>query len=149
MMSITLAGLKSAGRSPALPSLLVTPGGNILLQRWLRVLPGKRLVAAGERDGQAVVVKLFVSPAAQRHAQRELDGLLALQTAAIDTPAILDSGEFEGGGRYICTRYLEGSESLHVLWERADGPVSGDTAATELLGKAGYARPCVTAVSFR
>jgi tRNA A-37 threonylcarbamoyl transferase component Bud32 len=136
MMSITLAGLKSAGRSPALPSLLATPEGNILLQRWLRVLPGKRLVAAGERDGEAVVVKLFVSPAAQRHAQRELDGLLALQTAAIDTPAILDSGEFEGGGRYICTRYLEGSESLQVLWERADGPVSGDTAATELLGKA-------------
>ncbi len=136
MISLTLASLRSGGRSPALPATLTLVEGDILLQRWLRVLPGKRLVAAGERDGQAVVVKLFVSPAAQRHAQRELDGLLALQTAAIDTPAILDSGGFEGGGRYICTRYLEGSESLHVLWERSDGPASGDTAATELLGKA-------------
>lgn len=136
MMPITLAGLKSGGRTPPLPGTLATPAGDILLQRWLRVLPGKRLVAAGERDGQAVVVKLFVAPAAHRHAQRELDGLLALQAAAIDTPAILDSGEFESVGHYICTRYLEGSESLQALWEGSDELVAGDIPATELLGKA-------------
>lgn len=136
MIPTTLAQLSAGGRSPLLPVSLATPAGTLSLQRWLRVLPGKRLVAAGELDGLAVVAKLFVSRSASRHAQRELDGLLALQTAGIATPAIVASGELEPGGRFICTDYLQGSNTLQQLWEELDDQPAGSAPAVDLLSQA-------------
>lgn len=136
MMTVTLAALAAGGRAPLLPALLPTPAGEISLQDWLRVLPGKRLVAAGELNGKAVVVKLFVSRAANRHAQRELDGLLALKDAGIPTPAIVAHGELGADGRFICTDYLHGSISLQQRWDAFDQPPAGSAAAVEVLGQA-------------
>lgn len=136
MMPVTLAALAAGGRSPLLPGLLTTPAGELSLQRWLRVLPGKRLVAAGELNGQTVVAKLFIARAASRHAQRELDGLLALKAADIATPAIVASGDLERDGWFICTEYLQGSSSLQQLWDARDDYPAGSAPAVEVLGQA-------------
>ncbi|MFO7704713.1 MAG: lipopolysaccharide kinase InaA family protein [Halopseudomonas sp.] len=136
MMPVTLAALTAGGRTPRLPGLLTTPAGELSLQRWLRVLPGKRLVAAGELNGRAVVVKLFIARAANRHAQRELDGLLALKAAGIATPAIIADGELEVDGRFICTNYLQGSSSLQQIWDELDDQPTGSAPALDLLGQA-------------
>lgn len=136
MIPVTLAALAAGGRTPPLPGLLTTPAGAIALQRWLRVLPGKRLVAVGELNGQAVVVKLFTARAADRHAQRELDGLLALKAAGIATPAIVAHGDLEPDGRFICTEYLQGSSSLQQLWDVSDDRPIGSAPAVDLLGQA-------------
>ncbi|WP_084671920.1 lipopolysaccharide kinase InaA family protein [Halopseudomonas pelagia] len=136
MMPTTLAALAAGGRAPVLPALLATPAGEISLQHWLRVLPGKRLVAAGELNGRAVVVKLFISRSASRHAQRELDGLLALKEAGIATPDIVASGELELGSRFICTDYLQGSNNLQQIWDEMDDRPAGSASALDFLGQA-------------
>ena len=43
------AGLRDAGRTPETPfCLALADGSEVLLQRLLRVLPGKRIVAEGQ-----------------------------------------------------------------------------------------------------
>lgn len=136
MTPVTLAALVAGGRLPLLPGLLPTSAGELVLQRWLRVLPGKRLVAAGELNGQAVVAKLFIARAASRHAQRELDGLLALKDAGIPTPVIVAHGALDADSRFICTEYLQGSISLQQRWDEFNDRPAGSAAAVDVLGQA-------------
>ncbi len=89
----TTARLREAGRTPPVDiSLPLAAGQPLLIQQWLRILPGKRLVGRGEWNGRQVLAKLFIATGAERHWQRESVGIQALQRAGITTPALLDSG---------------------------------------------------------
>lgn len=65
----------------------------------LRNLPGKRLVCAGIwHRRQPVVAKIFIDPSgAERHFQRELRGINALEDAKIPTPKLLFRGTLGDG----------------------------------------------------
>ena len=133
-MSSSTARLRDAGRTPPVDlSLPLAAGKPLLIRQWLRILPGKRLVGRGEWNGQQVLAKLFIATGAERHWQRESVGILALQRAGITTPALLDSGELPGGGRYLLTEYLPGAQSLQQLWERLPDRSPGSPEAVAIL----------------
>lgn len=137
-----IQALRQSGREPPAPLLIATPSGELIINSWLRVLPRQRLVGAGELAGRPVLVKLFVSPRAKRHWQRELDGLAFLQHAQIRTPKVVTSGALDGEGFFLCTDYLAGARTLHQEWEGLPGdhadprPAPGNPAAMALLGRA-------------
>jgi tRNA A-37 threonylcarbamoyl transferase component Bud32 len=103
------ASLRGAGREPPAPCELAFEGGGVLaVERWLRVLPGKRLTGAGRWNGQAVLAKLFIAArGAERHWRRECQGAERLQVAGLPTPALLAAGRLAGGGHYVLYAYLE------------------------------------------
>lgn len=122
------ASLRAAGRHPVTPLSLQLDGEPLIIQQWLRILPGKRLVGQGEWRGQQVLAKLFIATGAERHWQRESTGIYALQRAGLATPELLASGELAGGGYYLLTAFLTGSQSLQQYWDRLPdtGPGSPD-----------------------
>ncbi|WP_221627331.1 lipopolysaccharide kinase InaA family protein [Halopseudomonas xiamenensis] len=130
----TTARLREAGRTPPVDiSLPLAAGQPLLIQQWLRILPGKRLVGRGEWNGRQVLAKLFIATGAERHWQRESVGIQALQRAGITTPALLDSGELPGGGCYLLTEYLPGAQSLQQHWEQLADRSPGNAEALAIL----------------
>ena len=62
----------------------------LVCNQILRMIPGKRLVCAGEWDEKPVAVKIFLSSVrARQHSDREITGINALKNAGIKTPALL------------------------------------------------------------
>ena len=135
-MSQLTARLRQYGRTPPEPMTLPLAEGELRIQRWLRVLPGKRLVGHGELNGQAVLAKLFIASGAERHWQRESVGIQVLQRAALSTPDLLASGDLSGGGRYLLTEYLTDARSLQQLWDELADQHPGSAAAEAILHQA-------------
>ena len=81
----------------------------------LRHLPGKRLVCRGVwHQRQPVVAKIFlVASGAERHYQRELQGIEALRSANIPTPAILFKGTLaDGKAPLLLFQDMQGYQNL-------------------------------------
>jgi len=122
-MSITLAGLKSAGRTPALPKLIgLHLKGNHSCCTLVARTSGKRLarrLVAGMAGGS--LVKAVCIACAPASCPARADGLLALQTSrhSIPPPLFLDSGEF---GRwwplYFCIVILKAQRPARLVGER-------------------------------
>ena len=89
--------LRSSGRNIELPFHLLMKTNDftseLVCTQILRIIPGKRLVCAGEWDKKPVVVKIFLSSrGAGRRCVREIKGVNALKNAGIKTPALLFQG---------------------------------------------------------
>ncbi|SDS26749.1 Lipopolysaccharide kinase (Kdo/WaaP) family protein [Halopseudomonas sabulinigri] len=135
-MTLT-AQLQEAGRAPALPMRIpLSGGGSVTVDQWLRVLPGKRLVARAMQDDTPVLLKLFIGAGADRHCARERLGLSALAQQGVATPKLLAEGEVEGSGRYLITEFLSAAQTLQQAWEALPGREPGQAEAMGLLGKA-------------
>ncbi|MEJ6656654.1 MAG: lipopolysaccharide kinase InaA family protein, partial [Pseudomonas sp.] len=132
----TTARLRDAGRHPPAPLSVQLDGEPLSIQQWLRVLPGKRLVGQGDWQDQQVLAKLFVATGAERHWQRESTGIQALQRAGLPTPDLLSSGDLPGGGYYLLTRFLAGSQSLQQCWDQLADKGVDSPAATAILEEA-------------
>ncbi|SDS67055.1 Lipopolysaccharide kinase (Kdo/WaaP) family protein [Halopseudomonas litoralis] len=132
----TTARLRDAGRHPPAPLSVQLDGEPLTIQQWLRVLPGKRLVGQGEWQDQRVLAKLFIATGAERHWQRESAGIQALQRAGQPTPDLLASGDLPGGGYYLLTEFLAGSQSLQQCWDQLADTGLGSPAATAILEEA-------------
>ncbi|SEK50209.1 Lipopolysaccharide kinase (Kdo/WaaP) family protein [Atopomonas hussainii] len=113
---MSLALLRKAGRNPALPMSVPLADQSVLLEQWLRVLPGKRYVARAQWQGQTVLAKLLVGDKAARDAQQERDGFAALQQAGVATPELLTSGQNEHGA-WLLYRFIEQGQSLGTRWQ--------------------------------
>lgn len=109
----TAASLRAAGREPPLPAALaLTEGGTLTIERWLRVLPGKRLTGIGRWHGQTVLAKLFIAARGdERHWQRECQGAERLRATGLPTPALLASGSLCDGGHFLLYAYLDNAHS--------------------------------------
>ncbi|HMM55426.1 MAG TPA: lipopolysaccharide kinase InaA family protein [Candidatus Desulfobacillus sp.] len=107
------AALRAAGRHAPTPGLLALDNGSELaVERWLRVLPGKRLTGAGRWSGQVVLAKLFIANrGSERHWLRECRGIELLQARDLPAPRRLASGRLVGGGHYVLSEYLEGARN--------------------------------------
>jgi tRNA A-37 threonylcarbamoyl transferase component Bud32 len=80
-----------------------------------RNLPGKRLVCSGTWHRRLpVVAKIFIEPSgAERHYQRELQGIKALEDAQIPTPKLLFRGTLADGlAPLLLFQKMEGFETL-------------------------------------
>lgn len=128
--------LRSEGRLPPSSLTLQLSEGELQVEQWLRILPRKRLVGRARLNGCTVLAKLFIARAAERHWQREVDGLRALREAGLPTPKVIAEGRQEGGLYYLITEFLEGSRTLQQCWEQMDEPNPGNPQAMQLLGQA-------------
>lgn len=133
-MSNITARLRRMGRTPVVDLVLpLGQGESLQVSQWLRILPGKRLVGQGAWRGQQVLAKLFIATGAERHWQRESNGIQALQRAGLATPALLASGGLSGGGYYLLTEFLEGSQTLQQCWEQLPDHSVGNPAALNIM----------------
>jgi tRNA A-37 threonylcarbamoyl transferase component Bud32 len=108
-----LQRLRDAGRQPELPFEIALPDGSWLtFVHLLRLLPGRRLAGVAVWNGQKLFAKLFVGKDAVRHGERERAGLLALQRAALPTPAVHFAGAIADGGYLVLSDYLEDAAAL-------------------------------------
>ena len=89
---MNLKQLSAAGREPALPLTVELAGQALEVQRWLRILPGRRYVGVANWQGRRVFAKLLVGRGAERHFQREREGALLLAEQELDTPQLLAQG---------------------------------------------------------
>ncbi len=123
----TLSMLRSSGRNITTPFHIVLPGGSELLCRnILRLLPGKRVVALAEYNGNTVLAKLFFDT---KNLQKELDGYILLDKTGVATPLLLTNIGMGQGG--ICLyQFIENAETLDTLWQK-----SGAAKKTMLLEK--------------
>ncbi|WDE96578.1 lipopolysaccharide core heptose(II) kinase RfaY [Lentisphaera profundi] len=62
----------------------------------VRILPGKRYVCRGMKDGEEVYLKFFYGSGSERYFNREEAGLKLLSDNGFLGPKLLDSGEIEG-----------------------------------------------------
>jgi tRNA A-37 threonylcarbamoyl transferase component Bud32 len=109
----TAATLRAAGRN-LLPqiSIALEDGRLMTVERWQRILPGKRLTGSGEWQGRKVLAKLFIAErGGERHWQRECRGAETLRTHGLPTPALLASGLLSDGGHYVLYDYLDGAHN--------------------------------------
>lgn len=122
---MNLIELGTSGRTLNLPATLDLEGDVELLQ-LLRVLPGRRYVAAARWNGRKVLAKMVVGNNAQRHYQRELQGAQWLIEQGLPTAALLASGYREGEGGWLLFDFIENAESLWDQWRAVehDEPLS-------------------------
>ncbi|NJD35707.1 MAG: hypothetical protein FIA96_12900 [Betaproteobacteria bacterium] len=107
----TAGSLRAAGRDPLPQITIALEDGRLLaIERWQRILPGKRLTGSGAWLGRKVLAKLFIAArGSERHCQRECRGAETLATHGLPTPRLLASGLLSDGGHYVLYDYLDGS----------------------------------------
>lgn len=92
-----------------------------VFRRVLRLLPGKRIVAVADCDGEEVLLKTYLGRTAVRYAARERCGVQAISSAGVQTPGLLWSAHLaDGQGEVLAFRYLRDADSLYQRWEEAD-----------------------------
>lgn len=132
--------LAGAGRAPTLPLDLSLADGagtaNLRLERWLRVLPGRRYVGVGDWRGRRVLAKLLVGARAARQFQRERDGARLLADQGLATPVLLADGLAEGQGGWLLFDYLDQAESLDAAWRAVADDVPLSDAQQAVIGEA-------------
>ncbi len=140
MVFMSAADLAAAGRSPALPCRVNLPSNNdavereLLVQQWLRVLPGKRYVARASLDDRQVLAKLFLGKRAAGKAEAELAGIERLRKADLATPGLIESGIADDGrAAWVITEFIDDGEDFSRL---AGICVEGHWAQTEDLAPA-------------
>jgi tRNA A-37 threonylcarbamoyl transferase component Bud32 len=106
------ASLRAGGRRLLVPSTIaLDDGSELVVERWLRILPGKRLTGIGKWNGQTVLAKLFVAArGSERHWQRECRGIDSLKQYELPTAKLLAAGRLEGAGYFVLTEYLDGAQ---------------------------------------
>ncbi len=124
---LTVALMRSQGRELSPPFRIVLQGADgqdaeLVCDQLLRLLPGKRVVCRARLGERQVLAKLFIAPtAAQRHYQRELQGLQLFGKAGITTPGLLQHGKLDAGqGFGLVAEYVENSTTLLQCWPDAD-----------------------------
>jgi tRNA A-37 threonylcarbamoyl transferase component Bud32 len=101
-------------------AIALANGTQLQLLTDVRVVPGKRLVAKAVWQGQNVFAKLFAGTQASRYAQRDQQGILALQAAHIATPTILAFDQVQDSGvRVMLIEAIEDSQNAEVFYTHA------------------------------
>ncbi len=118
--------LIQAGRELREPFMLSLVHGNgeeteMTVQKILRLLPRKRIVALASVDGKQFLAKIFVGRYSWRHAKREVAGAGAIEDAGVLTPslqwrALLKSTK----GHVLAFEYISEAEDLLDVWQESE-----------------------------
>lgn len=111
-----LSELAQAGRQPPLPTSLELAEESLLMERWLRILPGQRYVGCAQWKEQRVLAKLLVGPKAAKQFQREYQGAQWLMEQQLVTPKLLTQALTPEGG-WLLFEYLDSAVSLESAWQ--------------------------------
>lgn len=134
---MTLGELARAGRAPALPlTLHVDEPGELIVEHWLRVLPGQRYVGRAQWNGRTVLAKLMVGSKAHRHYIRERDGAALLAKQGLPTPELLSEGWNAGSGGWLLFDFLLDAQSLWSRWQALERDQPLTDAQQAVLGSA-------------
>ncbi|WP_407292907.1 lipopolysaccharide kinase InaA family protein [Stutzerimonas zhaodongensis] len=134
---MTLAELARGGRAPALPLTLRTDElGELVVEHWLRVLPGQRYVGRAQWNGRTVLAKLTVGSNAHRHYLREREGAALLAEQGLPTPELLSEGWRAGDGGWLLFDFLNEAQSLWSRWQAVEGDPPLTDAQQAILGNA-------------
>lgn len=134
---MTLGELARAGRAPALPlTLHVDELGELIVEHWLRVLPGQRYVGRAQWNGRTVLAKLMVGSKAHRHYIRERDGAALLAEQGLPTPELLSEGWNAGSGGWLLFDFLLDAQSLWSRWQALERDPPLTDAQQAVLGSA-------------
>lgn len=131
---LTSVLLAQAQHPPLTPFRVVTDDGTrIVVDRLLRVLPGRRLVGEARWQGLRVLAKLFVAGGSERHWQRELRGITLLAKAGLPTPPLHVAGRLQSAGHFLLTEFLDPANTLNdALLAVGAAPLAAqETTATE------------------
>ncbi len=93
------------------------------LEKVLRLLPGKRLVALAQWQEKPVICKLFYQSGHwKRHVERELFGMRLLIDGRVRAPALLQTGiTADGKAAFVLTHYLQDAKSLGDILQHSEG----------------------------
>ena len=91
------------------------------VQKILRLLPGKRIVAVAEVDGKQYLVKVFIGRYAGRYAKREVAGAAAIEdagvlTASLEWQALRKSAK----GHVLGFEYIPDAKNLLDVWKESE-----------------------------
>lgn len=101
-------------------TLKLENGEQLICERALRVLPGRRLVCAARQGDEWVLVKLFLGATGQREAQQDAAGVKALMAAGIATPALrLEQRVRDRRYPVLVFDYLADAASFRQVWTAA------------------------------
>jgi len=99
----------------------------LVIEKCLRSVPGRRAVYEGAHDGQSVIIKVFSSPLhGRRHFRRELRGLRTLADRGIDTAKILAYGRHKGDWVLVLEK-IENASDILTLFQSTTGATAKKT----------------------
>ena len=132
-----LSELATCGRQPSLPLTVdVGEAGDLVVEQWLRVLPGQRYVGRARWQGRTVLAKLTVGGNGHRHYLRERDGAALLIAQDLATPGVLAEGWRAGEGGWLLFEFLDDARSLWDAWRECEHAAPLTEGQAELLGAA-------------
>lgn len=132
-----LSQLATCGRQPSLPLTVdVGEAGDLVVEQWLRVLPGQRYVGRAQWQGRTVLAKLMVGGNGHRHYLRERDGAALLIAQDLATPGVLAEGWRAGEGGWLLFEFLDDARSLWDAWRECEHAAPLTEGQAELLGAA-------------
>ena len=132
-----LSELATCGRQPSLPLTVdVGEAGDLVVEQWLRVLPGQRYVGRAQWQGRTVLAKLMVGGNGHRHYLRERDGAALLIAQDLATPGVLAEGWRAGEGGWLLFEFLDDARSLWDAWRECEHAAPLIEGQAELLGAA-------------
>ncbi|WP_217476128.1 lipopolysaccharide kinase InaA family protein [Stutzerimonas stutzeri] len=132
-----LSELAACGRQPSLPLTAdIGEAGELVVEQWLRVLPGQRYVGRAQWQGRTVLAKLMVGSNGHRHYLRERDGAASLAAQGLPTPGVLVDGWKAGEGGWLLFDFLDNARSLWDAWRECEHEAPLSEAQAELLGAA-------------
>ena len=120
-----------SGRAPQLPLTLELKNGQaVVIEQWLRVLPGQRYVGKAQWQGRSVLAKILVGSKATRQFSREQAGAQLLTEQQIPSAALLDAQQ-QSDSAYLLFEFIENAQSLNQLWQACshDAPLSEQQTA--------------------
>ena len=124
-----------AGRTPQLPlDVELANGQTLVVEQWLRVLPGQRYVARALWQGRTVFVKLLLGSKASRQYQRELAGAQLLIEEKIISAKLLDAQKQSDGSAYLLFEFIENGQSLAAAWQECSTEQPLSERQAEVLG---------------
>ena len=91
----------------------------------VRHMPGRRVVCRGRWNDREVYAKIFIGSQAYRYAQRDLQGVRALEAAGILTPPLLHTGPgIDGMSEVLIFAAIADSTNAEQAWTElsADSP---------------------------
>jgi len=91
------------------------------VQKILRLLPGKRIVAVGKVDGKEYLVKIFIGRYSGRNAKREVAGSAAIEDAGVLTPLLKWRAlKKSATGHVVGFEYIADAKNLLDVWKETE-----------------------------